>query len=325
MADAVVGALRIVLGADTAELNSQLEKASSRLEKFGKDLGFTASRIATAFAGVASAVALGVSKTIDDLDRLNKTSQKIGVPVEQLSAFEHAAELADVSTEAFSLSLVKLSKNMAATASGAEGPAAQAFAALGVQIEDSSGQLRSQADVLTDIAKKFATYEDSAEKTALAVALFGKAGAEMIPFLNQGAEGLARASEEAKKFGLIVSTEAAQAAEEFNDNLKRLQSINQGVWRTITTEALPALQKLSAALVTAASDTSKLETATSVTQKVINVTTGVVLAASAAYSIWTNSLALVAEAAKAVATLDLERLKKAFVDQGEANRIAIQQ
>ena len=51
----------------------------------------------------------------------------------------------------------------------------------------------------------------------------------MIPFFNQGADGIARGTEEAKKFGQVISTETAQASEKFNDNMKSLELALQGV------------------------------------------------------------------------------------------------
>jgi hypothetical protein len=39
---------------------------------------------------------------------------------------------------------------------------------MGVALKDAEGHLRSQNDVLGDVAKKFASYKDSTEKTALA-------------------------------------------------------------------------------------------------------------------------------------------------------------
>jgi hypothetical protein len=70
--------------------------------------------------------------------------------------------------------------------------------------------------------------KDGANKTAIAVELFGRSGANLIPLLNGGARALSDATDEATRFGLIVSTEAGRAAEQLNDNLTRLGAVVRG-------------------------------------------------------------------------------------------------
>ena len=62
--------------------------------------------------------------------------------------------------------------------------------------------------------------EDGAGKTALAIKLFGKSGADLIPLLNQGRAGIKELTDEAAKLGIVISTETAAKAEQFNDTLK---------------------------------------------------------------------------------------------------------
>ena len=73
------------------------------------------------------------------------------------------------------------------------------------------------------IAGRLASLPDGWQKSAEAQALFGKTGDRMLPFLNQGPEGLARISAEAERLHLVMSTKTALAAEQLNDALKRLR------------------------------------------------------------------------------------------------------
>jgi TP901 family phage tail tape measure protein len=130
--------------------------------------------------------------------------------------------------EALGGSLEKLSKHMFAAADKG-GDSAAAFERLGISVKDSSGHLRNIEDVMRDLAGKFAGMEDGAAKTALSMQLFGKSGAVMIPLLNQGSEGLAKMTEEARKLGITIDGETSKAAEEFHDNLVRLEGVLTGV------------------------------------------------------------------------------------------------
>ena len=84
-------------------------------------------------------------------------------------------------------SLIILSRTMSAAKDGGE-EQSKAFKKLGVSVKDTKGNLRSAGDVMTDIQAKLSTLPDGAEKTALAMKLLGKSGADMIPFLDMDAE-----------------------------------------------------------------------------------------------------------------------------------------
>lgn len=243
---AKIGALHVALGIDTAQFDSGLNRAQGGLGRFGK-LAATAFA-AVAAAGVAAAVALGhaVKQAADHADQLSKTAQKIGVTVEALSRLEFAAKLSDVSLEQLTGGMGRLSRAMLDAATGSTGPAATAFAALGIAVKDASGNLRAGDEVFTDIADRFSRMEDGATKTALAIAIFGRAGAEMIPLLNAGRDGLKQMADESDRLGQTISTKTAKAAEEFNDNLTRLDAAFGGIVNRIMAEAIPSLKSLTA-------------------------------------------------------------------------------
>lgn len=122
-------------------------------------------------------------------DEFFKLSQKTGVSVEALTALKYAADLSDLSTEGLTKALQKLSVAMFDTQiNGEEGSAA--LKALGVSATDMNGQIRPTEQVLLDLADKFSSMPDGADKAALAVKLFGKEGLAIIPLLNQGREGI---------------------------------------------------------------------------------------------------------------------------------------
>lgn len=199
----------------------------------------------------AGGLASFVKSSIDAADNLGKLSQKVGITVENLSALQYAAKLSDVSTEQLSTGLTRLAVNMQAAARGS-GDAKDAFRALGISQRELAGMSADQA--LERIANAFAKMEDGAGKTALAVQLFGRSGAEMIPLLNSGAEGLAKYRAELERMGGLMTTDMARAAEEFNDNLTRLQTAAQGAGREIAAQLLPTLVKVSEQLAAAAKE-----------------------------------------------------------------------
>lgn len=247
----VLGELKVILGAEPGGLEKGLTAAQARFATFGKAL---ASTMAIAAAGVtAAAVAIGsqIKSAIDSADKVNKLSQSAGMTTEEFTRLKYAADLADVSQETLGKSASKLSKAMVEVAGGGAGPAKQAFDALGISVTNTDGTLKSSSQVLGEVAGKFEGYKDGAAKTALAIALFGKSGADMIPLLNAGKQGLQDAGDEAERYGLVLDKKTTAAAEAFNDNLKRMEKMNEGMIVQVTARMLPAFEQLSEAMLVA--------------------------------------------------------------------------
>ena len=235
----------------------QLQAATDRLGMLGSVLGKLGPAGLIAGASIA-ALGVGITALVMPVARVGdeffKLSQKTGVSVEALTALDYAAKLSDVTTEGLTKALQKLSVAMFDTqVNGEEGSAA--LRALGVSATDAHGQIRPTEAVLLDLAEKFARMPDGADKAALAVKLFGKEGLAIIPFLNQGREGISALMEEAQRLGLVMSEDVARASEIFNDNLTRLSAIFEGVQRQIGAAVIPILADFTEQVILAQTET----------------------------------------------------------------------
>jgi lambda family phage tail tape measure protein len=204
--------------------------------------------------GVAVSVAgltAMVKSAIDTGDALDEMSQRVGVSVETLSVWKPVAAQAGVSGESFEKGLRKLSTSMLEAATGSE-DAARGFSAVGIEFKNQDGTLRATDQVLLDLADRFKAMPDSAEKTALAVQLFGKSGAELIPFLNQGRDGISALSAEMQALGVQMSGETAAQAGNFNDALDKLQLATRSIGNQIIAALLPALNDMAGGMVESA-------------------------------------------------------------------------
>lgn len=114
-----------------------------------------------------SAAGLGamVKSALDSADALSKLSERVGITVESLSLLMPAAELSGVSAEKFEGGLRRLAARMLEAATGSA-EAARGFEALGVAFRNQDGSLRATDQVLLDLADRFKTMPDGAEKTA---------------------------------------------------------------------------------------------------------------------------------------------------------------
>lgn len=244
MSQAQIGSLNVKLGIDTAQFANGVKQAQGTLAGLSNSLKGLAIGAAGAAAGALAGLSIAISRSLTRMDDLGKAAQKIGIPVDQLSKLEYAARLSDVSLESLTTTLARFSRSLSEIGAGGDNDAGAALRAIGVSATDAQGQLRPTAAIIEDVAEQFATMRDGANKTALAIALFGKSGAEMIPLLNGGREAIRGAGEELQRFGGVVTPEAAKQAETFNDNLTRFQTAADGLTQQLVNHLLPAVVDL---------------------------------------------------------------------------------
>lgn len=176
-------------------------------------------------------------------DEALKMSQKVGVSVEALQELSFAAKLADVSQEQLQVGLTQLSRKALDAGRGNQ-EATRSFSELGVSLRDSNGRVKNTDTLLLELSDKFSKIPDGVRKTGLAMELFGRSGAELIPFFNQGSAGIAKLRQEARDLGVVLDTETAKASEEFNDNLTRLFSALTGVRNIIGASLIPVINDI---------------------------------------------------------------------------------
>jgi hypothetical protein len=236
------------IAASTARLESGLDKAERRLEEFGEQAREVGEKIkgALEFAGVAVAVGEMVEKFdqfVEHAVSVEHASQKTGIAVEEFSKLEFAAKNAGVGSEQLASGLEKFAKNAELAAEGSK-KQAEAFAAIGISVEDSSGHLKPMSDLLSEVADKFEGYRDSAEKTALAQVLFGKAGADLIPLLNEGSKGIEAYGARAQELGIVLDEKTTKSAEAFHKKLIEVHAVSDAFWQLVASQLLPTLTAL---------------------------------------------------------------------------------
>lgn len=312
MADATVGALKVSLGLDSAQFETGMKKAQGSLGGFSKFAAGAGAAAGVALVAAATAMGVAVKRVVDNVDELSKAAQKVGVAVDELSRLKYAAELSDVSLEGLTTGLRKLSVNMMAMAGGSAGPAAEALRALGISVTDAGGQLRDGSEVFKDIAGKFGDMQDGAGKTALAMAIFGKSGADLIPMLNSGSEGLREMMAEADALGIVIDQKTGAAAEAFNDNLTRLSKVQEGITTQIAAAMLPAMESISGAMVGAAKNTASMDAIGKVLGGTIKVLATAAAAAGGLFVALGVEIGTAASAMRAIAVGDFAGAMKAI-------------
>jgi lambda family phage tail tape measure protein len=179
------------------ELQKEIKAISTQSENASRGFSLLGKASKVFLAGWVGFKGVGIIKdfvtqTIELADQFNDIAQKVGVSATTLSGWSTAAGAAGVSVDSLAGALKKFNVSMVDAEANNKGGPAKAFSELGISIYDTKGKLRDSEDLILSVADKFHDMEDGAYKTAVAVKLFGKSGADMIPFLNQGSEGIER-------------------------------------------------------------------------------------------------------------------------------------
>lgn len=143
-------------------------------------------------------------KSFDDLAAgVNGLKRVMGGSTEQVSAMRGAMQLAGVNVDEVGGSIQKFAKALGG-ADASSAASQKMMQTLGFKFQDANGAVKPMTELLPQLADKFKSMPDGAEKTALAMQLFGKQGATMIPFLNKGSAGIAELEGKAKSMGLTL-------------------------------------------------------------------------------------------------------------------------
>lgn len=173
-------------------------------------------------------------------DDLAKTSRRLGLSVESLQKFRHAADLAGVPVEAMQESMKKMAIGAFKASQGVE-KESKAFRALKISVKNADGSLKSNEQLVLEMSDRFAKAGYTAtEKLYIANEIFGKSGTKMIELLNQGGDALHAQFDEMAKLGLMTEEEA-KSSEAYNDALARMRRSIDGLYNSIGGKLLPVL------------------------------------------------------------------------------------
>lgn len=224
------GSIIIDLLMKTGSFETDSKRAEKRLNELSKAAKVAGATIGAALvAGVAGAAAAFESLT-EGAAEFQDLAEMTGASAEGLASMAIAAATAGVSMESIAGAAIKLTKNLSGVDDESKAAGA-ALAALGVPIEEFKKlDPVAQFDALT---KAFANFEDGTQKTAVALALFGKSGAEQLKVFKALEEQGGRTN--------ILTQEQIELADAYQDRqAKNMATIKQYA-QAIATDFLPAL------------------------------------------------------------------------------------
>ncbi len=239
MATAV--SLRTVFTSSTSGLVSGANTASACMKKLAKDVSGMRGSLGTlktiaigqVFAQVGSAAisagrsffAFGQS-TAEAIDSQSKLARRLGLTYGQMAGLKLAAVGAGLSVESVASAATRADLAFIDASSGTQ-DAIDKFTDLKLSMADM--QKMSPEQRFAAIAEAISKLPTAAERSAAAVKMFGKSGAELMPLFEQGAAGIRKATDEAQKFGLTLNNAQGAGVEKMMSSFGSAFSAIQGI------------------------------------------------------------------------------------------------
>lgn len=263
------------------DLESQYKKCNPQMEAFASKTKAAAEKtkgLSVAGGVVAGGLLANAYAAAKNADELNTLSKQYGVSTDDLQKWTYASDLVDVSVEDMAASYAKLTKQMGADA--------KVFDELGVATKNADGSYRDINDVWSDSLQALSQIQNETERDIKAQELFGKSAADLAGIIDDGGASLMAYGDEAQNAGLIMSSEALDGANQFNDAIDQLKgTVNASIMEagaSLAETLVPALETLVGWVTSVVTWFGNLD---GTTQTVILVIAGLVAALSPALTL----------------------------------------
>lgn len=220
--------------------NQDLGKASGSASMLGTRMMSIGAAAAALGAGMI-AVGFKMANAFENVGKeVIKLQRYTGLSAEEASKLRFAAQQSGIDVDKLTRSLGMMSRQML--------NAPDKFAALGISIRGANGQMRSTSDVLLDVADKVANTTNATERLQIAQTAFGRSGADMLPMLMRGRDGLSALADQAEKYGLVLTQDNVNAVKGAIAAHRQFDAAVQGLQVSIGQKFLPILTSVTEGL-----------------------------------------------------------------------------
>lgn len=253
------GSIVIDLLMKTGSFETSSHRASRSMNRLTSDLEKARKAFLALSVGAATAATAWVNSVSKTMDATKKMADQIGITTESLSGLRYAAsEMANVSEGTFDMSLRRMTRRISEAADGS-GAAKNAIEMLGLSARDLT--LLPVEEQFLRVADAIKGADNQGKRLRATMAIFDTEGMPLVNALSQGREEITRYIAEAERFGLVISGDAARAAEEFQTSLSQLRASLSGFSIKLANEVLPVLNDFIEYAIEAADETEGIKDA----------------------------------------------------------------
>lgn len=240
-------------GTTISKITGDVSRMGKSFVEYGKKAALGISAIGASGLVAAGVVAKFTKQGLDMADSLRDASQRLGIGVTDLQAYQLAAEKAGIDMGQLTGSINKLNKAAGdVKTGGASDKLIEAFERIGISVEEVRN---SRPDELFEkVVDGLGSIEDPATKASTAMQIFGKSGSTMLTLVADGAKALPEAKKLIEDLGLALSSVDADNIDAANDALADLKLVSDAAKIKLAAELAPAIKEITEELIDAAKE-----------------------------------------------------------------------
>lgn len=239
---------RLTALAEETGLTTLGERAAVVGEKFGAlghQIGGLLGPLAALGAAGTAAGLFEMAKGAAEFGKqLYVAQQRTGVSADALAKLHFAGSTVGLEADQMDLSIERLNRTIAQTASGRNKQAAQLFREMHISLFNTNGKLKDAITLLPELSKHFAANASIAQKTNAAMMLMGRSGAQMLPLFEMGGDEMKKLFGTFEQMYGKITPEVLKSAREGSESFEVLKLAVHGLSFTIGSALFPVLKDL---------------------------------------------------------------------------------
>ncbi len=243
-----IGSAYVSITGDDSSLGRVLAGVRKKMVRLGEDLRRLGLKLIAAGVAIQAPLTLAVTKFAELGDVVAKGAKRTGLSTEAYSELAHVVELAGAEITILEKGLKNLAKVADFTKQGLK-TYTREFAKIGVTVTDTDGRLKGIEALFIEVGTAIGLMTNETERAAVAANIFGRAGTQLIPVFQLGAEGIRHYREEARRLGISIGPKMAAAAERLTDMFARMRAAFRGIVLVIGTTLAPSFDRVQVVLV----------------------------------------------------------------------------
>lgn len=216
-----------------------LKRVQKNFTAWGKSFTAAGGALAGASAAVLSPLFAAANSFATAGDAIQKMALRTGVSAEALSELSYAAGASGTDIGTVEKALARAQKVIH---EAGEGMKSQRKILKGLGLDYKQLGTLSPEEQFMSVAGAIGAIEDPTARAAQAMEIFGRSGTQLLPLLG---DDIAKLRDEARRLGLTMSTDDANAAAALGDAMARVTASIQAAWIKVGAAIAPALIRAS--------------------------------------------------------------------------------
>jgi hypothetical protein len=216
------------------------EKTEGAWKQTALSVGAGIASIGAAAVGAAASMFKLVDSSTKAGDEVAKGARAAGMASGEFQRMKFAADRGGASLQTLQTGARTLNTQLDRARQGATSAFTDSLKRLGLTTDDLAESAEENFARLADALK---TIEDPQERAALRAELFGqRAGPQLASMLDEGGDSIRELGQEAERLGLVMSEDALDASEAFQDSVTNMKGAVGALARDIGIDLAPTIQ-----------------------------------------------------------------------------------